>query len=204
MPLIASEDSLWQCIQEFSAWIAPTQSTVGQFTWIHGGDTISGDFFYEPPHATFITKGDTVEMLQFYSLKDPWFEWWIDFNPLRNLEAYETTLVGDSLAFRIYEHRSKLPDQPNARVAYDKGACEPFSVYFYWPEEAGHGFPGADAIYYEFIVTDMLALAPTKRLYLNKHGEVVDAFLFESVNSVTDSPEDDIIIRKMMEKEPFE
>ena len=203
MSAFAVDDSLWQCIQEYSTWISPTQSTAGEYVWIRGTDTLSGRYFYEPPHATFITAGDTVDVLPFYQLKDPWFEWWIYHNPLRDKKIYDTKLVGDSLSFRIYENESKLPDYPNARVAYDRGSCEPFSIYFYWPKEAGHAFPGADAIYYEFVVTDRMTLAPTKRLYFNRRGEVVDAFLFTTVKSLSDSPEDEEIIRKMMAKEAF-
>ncbi len=202
--IFAESDSLWNCIIENCSQTAPTQASTGEYRWKSYSDTLEGEFFYLPPQATYLVSGDSIVKIGFFSLKDPWFDWWIERNPVRLGHLYETALVKDSLAFRIYDHKSISAEHPNVRAAYDRGSCELFSALFYWPAEAGHGFPGADAIYYEFTITDQYALAPTKRLYLNRSGDIVDELIFESARSARDTPTDSLIIHKLLSHESFE
>ncbi|MCK5833956.1 hypothetical protein KAH81_09855 [bacterium] len=200
----SQSDSLWNCIVKSSIQLAPTQSTTGNYSQISGADSSEGRFFYEPPHATFFTIDDSVYVQDFFSLKDPWFDWWIQRDPAIYPDMYSSTKVKDSLSFAIYEHHSLSPKFANVRTAYDRGTCELYSAYFYWPVEAGHGFPGADAIYYEFYVTDRMVLTPTLRIYFNKRGEPVETVKFMPIGNVADTPLDSVIIEKLLSNEPFD
>lgn len=202
--VLAETDTTWDCIVANCLNLAPTQSVTGTYRWNTRTDSLEGRYLYVPPHTTYYTDGDTVRTLDFMSLKDPWFDWWIMRNPLRDDGQYETSFVKDSLAFLIYDHVSLSNEFSNVRVAYDRGSCEPFSALFYWPEEAGHGFPGAEAIYYEFYITDAITLAPSKRQYLNTAGEVVEEFIFETIESIRRTPADSVIIQKLLSDEKFD
>lgn len=201
--LLAEDDSLWGCILEQSSLIAPTQATYGDYRLIDYTGSYEGRFLYIPPQKTYFSAGDSVFTRDFFSLKDPWFEWWIERNPLRNSDLHKTEFALDSLSFRIYNHISLDADFPCVRMAYDRGSCEPFSALFYWPESAGHGFPGADAIYYEFYITDQLSLAPVKRLFLGRKGQIVEELYFDNIKSARDMPPDSLIAKRLLSREKF-
>jgi hypothetical protein len=181
--------------------LPPTQSSIGEYIWIKEGDTVStGFFFLVPPMANFITINDTVEALPFDTLRNPWFTWWIMGNPIRYPELYDICALGESLSDIRFDLISKNPGKSNVRVAFDKNIGEPISALFYWPKSAGHGFPGADAVYYDFSITDHGTLCPNRTAFLNRANEPVEIMIFINFDGVARTPPDDGIIAILMAK----
>jgi len=192
------------CVKETSFNMPPTQSTFGDFIQISRGDTTAGKYFLLPPRGTFITVGDTVEFVPMSDLDDPWFSILIDRNPISREQLYHTGFSGDSVAFVIFDYESKDPKFPNIRMAYDRNVCEPFSMTLSWPDSANHGFPGADRIYYEFVITNQMSIAPALRVDLDKTGKPVERFIYETVDIIGKTPGDDVIIQFLMGKTELE
>lgn len=196
--LFAEEDFL-ECVRAKNIEVGPTQSTKGEYLWIREEDTLEGYYFYMPPRVLFITNEDTVDLISVDLLHDPWFDWWIMRNPVKNTELFSVVSCGDSGLFSIYDYIS-LDKNYSVRVGYYRLSCRPGFALFYFRKELGHGFPGADEIYYEFTFSDAYTLAPKKRAYLNKNKEQVDILNFKTVEKVTDTPTDDEIIMQLLEK----
>jgi len=199
-----AEDEFFDCVREACMNLAATQSTTGEYLMIDRGDTTSGLYFLLPPQGTFVTVDDTVEFIPMSDLKDPWFHVWVDRNPLHLDFLYDRVYVGDSASVIQVDYLSKDAQKPNVRIGYDKNVCEPYTMTLFWPDTAKHAFPGADIIYYEFVVTDQYTLAPTLRYYYDKQGETVDAFVYKTVDIVRTTPDDDQIIGLLMGTWDFE
>ncbi|RKZ31426.1 hypothetical protein DRQ36_02080 [bacterium] len=192
-------DVFLDCVREYTLPMAPTQSVIGEYTWIKkSGDTLTGNYFLVPPQANFITVGDTVERVPFDTLRQQWFMWWIDRNPIRHEHLFDVTALGDSASFAIYDYAALDSTKPNVRVAYDRGTCFPFYALFYWPKSARHAFPGIDAIYYEFTVTERNTLAPALRVYLDRNGKAFEKFIYRTTENVNSTPGEDEIIQFLM------
>ncbi len=199
-----TEDDFFECVRDVCMNLAATQSTIGEYHSIEMGDTTSGRYFLLPPQGTFVTVEDTVEFIPMNELKDPWFHIWVDRNPLHRDFLYDREYIGDSASVILVDYLSKDAEKPNVRIGFDKNVCEPYTMTLFWPDTAKHAFPGADVIYYEFVITDQFTLAPTLRYSYNQKGEIVNSFLYNTVDIVRSTPDDDQIIGLLMGTWDFE
>lgn len=194
-----------ECVKGASFNMSATQTVMGEFVLIDKGDTSAmGRYFLLPPQGTFVTSGDTVKFLKMEELKDPWFSTLIDRNPINRDHLYEAEFVGESVSVVIYDYHSLDINFPNVRMGYDKNVCEPFTMELYWPDSVGHAFPGVNVVKYEFEVTDQFTLAPRRREYLNKHGEVFQILIYNTIETVPWTPADNDIIGLLMGKWNYE
>jgi len=198
--LLFGEEDFQKCLWDNCGNMPPTQSVSGEYVWYKNGDTLSGYYYLVPPHSMYYTTDDTVLIEPFNEYRDVWFNWWIWRNPIRRKELYKITDLGDSAFVHFYDYVSLDSTEPNVRVGYDSGSCEPYSAYFYWPKSAGHAFPGADAVYYKFFVTDFTVLAPKERTYFNSRNETIQTIIFDKITSMARTPIPDSIAIILMNK----
>ncbi len=198
-------DEFLECVKGSSFNMSATQSVMGEFVLIENGETSAmGKYFLLPPQGTFVTSGDTVEFLKMEELKDPWFSILIDRSPISREHLYEVEFVGDSAGVVLFNYHSNDIQFPNVRMGYDINVCEPFTLELYWPDSVGHAFPGVNVIKYELEVTDQFTLAPKQREYLNKHGEVFQTLIYNTIETVLWTPADNDIIGLLMGKWNYE
>lgn len=193
------EDFL-RCVRKNMINIGPSQSTFGDFTFIDGADTISGRYFLLPPRGTFITLDDTVDFLPMTQYDDPWFHILTNRHPVHDDHYYNIKFAEDSAAFVLFDYLSRDYKEPNIRVAYDRNICEMYSMTLFWPDTAGHAFPGADVIKYEVYIADNMTITPKRRDYLNRKGSIVESFIYETIETPGITPPDSIIIGFLLDE----
>ncbi len=174
------------------------QSFYGDYTFIEGEDTTSGQYFLMPPHGTFITADDTVKFVAMSEYDDPWFFILIERSPFNREHFYDIQFIGDSASFVLADYLSRDPKKPNISMVYDRNIYEPYSMTLFWPDSVNHAFPGADMIKYELYITDRMSIAPKRRDYFNKADDIVETMIYETIEIPGHTPPDSVIISFLM------